>query len=116
MSDLLKEVQTLTEKLEGLRKAMENEIPVSQLASPSDYETLSNFKTALDHVRHLVWPCLLSMEQGCPDEVNYALQIYRMQRVREMIQAIQQLEDAAVDAKTELFLAEVNRLTTRRMD
>jgi hypothetical protein len=63
----------------------------------------------------MVWPYVIALQQGSPENVDFALQQYRMQRVREMLTMIRKDEEALrSDAKTMLFLAEMHRMTNVR--
>ena len=66
----------------------------NDLRGEVDQQLLDELKTTLDHVRHIVWPQLLAFQQSSEDNVLYALQLYRMNRIREMLKVLQQDESA----------------------
>jgi hypothetical protein len=119
MNDLAQDILKLSAALNQLSKTLEakatNPIADSELADNLTFELLDNFKNSLDHARHMVWPYVIALQQGSPENVDFALQQYRMQRVREMLTTIRK-DEAALrdDAKTLLFLAEMHRMTNVR--
>jgi hypothetical protein len=116
MTNLSEEIRTLAAALHRLSDTLEakasNAKYDDELAATLTLKLLEDFKNALDQARHTVWPYVIALQQGSPENVDFALQQYRMQRVREMLTAIRKDEDALKsDAKTRLFLAEMNRIT-----
>jgi len=116
MTNLTEEIRSLTTALHRLTDHMETKATNSkfddELAATLTLKLVEDFKDALDHARHMVWPYVIALQQGSPENVDFALQQYRMQRVREMLKAIRDDEDnLRSDAKTRLFLAEMNRMT-----
>lgn len=81
-----------------------------------DLESLRKLKAALDNSRHVVWPLVLAKEQEAPHNVALSLQLYRMERIREMLANLQKLETAKGDAKVRLFLSEVERSLQQRRE
>src|SRR5437899_8693086 len=119
MNDLAQDIRNLSAALNKLCKTLEdkakNPVADSELAESLTFDLLDTFKNSLDHARHMVWPYVIAMQQGSPENVDFALQQYRMQRVREMIGTIRKDEEALKsDAKTLLFLAEMHRMTNVR--
>jgi hypothetical protein len=119
MNDLAQDIRNLSAALNKLCKTLEDKAtsPVadSELAENLTFDLLDNFKNSLDHSRHMVWPYVIALQQGSPENVDFALQQYRMQRVREMLTTIRKDEEALKnDAKTLLFLAEMHRMTNVR--
>ena len=119
MNDLAQDIRNLSAALNQLSKTLEakasSPIADSELADQLTFDLLDNFKNSLDHARHMVWPYVIALQQGSPENVDFALQQYRMQRVREMLTTIRK-DEAALrdDAKTLLFLAEMHRMTNVR--
>jgi len=119
MNDLAQDIRNLSAALTQLSKSLEakatNPIADSELAEKLTFDLLDSFKNSLDHARHMVWPYVIALQQGSPENVDFALQQYRMQRVREMLTTIRK-DEAALrdDAKTLLFLAEMHRMTNIR--
>jgi hypothetical protein len=116
MTNLSEEIRTLAAALHRLSDSLETKAANSsfdtELAASLTLKLLEDFKNALDQARHTVWPYIIALQQGSPENVDFALQQYRMQRVREMLSAIRRDEEALrSDAKTRLFLAEMNRMT-----
>lgn len=116
MANLAEEIRTLSNSLHRLSDTLESKAASAdfdhELAASLTLKLLEDFKTALDQARHTVWPYVIALQQGSPENVDFALQQYRMQRVREMLTAIRNDEDTLrSDAKTRLFLAEMNRMT-----
>ncbi len=118
MSDLGTKIRKLTEDLRQVYAEFESAATrQADLRADVDPEQLNQLKAALDHVRHIIWPQLLAFQQGSEENVLYALQLYRMNRIREMLRVLQQDESAlGEDAKLRLFLAEIHRATSPGMD
>jgi hypothetical protein len=119
MSNIAQEIRDLSAALTRLSKTLEakaaNPMADSELAQTLNFDLLDSFKNSLDHARHMVWPYVIALQQGSPENVDFALQQYRMQRVREMLTMIRKDEEALrSDAKTMLFLAEMHRMTNVR--
>ena len=118
LPQLAEQIRRVTDQLrkiyEQLESATSGQVNLSEVL---DLETLSNFKASLDHARHLVWPQILGFEQNSPENVLYALQLYRMQRIREMLHVLRQDESALGEpAKIQLFLAEIHRMISNKAD
>ncbi len=116
MTNLTEEIRSLTTALHRLTDHLESKATNSkfddELASTLTLKLVEDIKDALDHARHMVWPYVIALQQGSPENVDFALQQYRMQRVREMLKVIREDEEnLRSDAKTRLFLAEMNRMT-----
>lgn len=118
MSDLGAKVRKLVAELRDLHADFEHAATRhTDLHGELDKELLDELKAALDHLRHIVWPQLLAFQQGSEENVHYALQLYRMNRIREMLKVLQQDESAlGEDAKLRLFLAEIHRVTSPSLD
>ncbi len=118
MSNLGAKVRRLVAELREVHADFEAAAKRSaDLHGELDKELLDELKAALDHLRHIVWPQLLAFQQSSEENVSYALQLYRMNRIREMLRVLQQDESAlSEDAKLRLFLAEIHRLTSPGMD
>jgi hypothetical protein len=116
MTNLSEEIRTLAAALHRLSDSLETKASNprfdEELATSLSLKLLEDFKNSLDQARHTVWPYVIALQQGSPENVDFALQQYRMQRVREMLTAIRKDEDTLrSDAKTRLFMAEMNRMT-----
>ncbi len=115
MSDLSEQIRSAIKLLEAVQRELEQKSSLeahdAELAAQLDYELLSDFKRSLDHSRHLIWPYLIALQQHSPENIDYALQLYRMQRVREMLLAMRKDKDTfESDPKIKLFLSELQRL------
>lgn len=118
MSDLGAKLRKLTEELRSVYADFETAaVQRTDLHGAVEREQLDQLKSALDHVRHIIWPQLLAFQQSSEESVLYALQLYRMNRIREMLHVLQQDESAlGEDAKLRLFLAEIHRATSPDLD
>jgi hypothetical protein len=114
MEDLRTKIQRLTAELNSLESVFEPTVTAGDqdTASALDPVLLEEFKTCLDHMRHLVWPVLLALQQDAAASIEYSLQGYRMQRVRDMLGLLR--TQAQTDPRTQLFLAELHRMTSNR--
>ena len=74
-----------------------------------EFALLSSLKGVLDHTRHLTWPYLLAAEQKAEDNILHAMQRYRMERIRQMLDAMQRDHEALHTKPVELFLNEIQR-------
>jgi len=119
MAELQNKLQELTRQLtEVEREILERAKISAQTLKPDeellDVSDLTAFKNALDRARHVVWPCLLAAEQHAEANVLYSLQLYRMQRVRDMLGAFQHdMQKQNPNDVARLFLAEVHRMTAK---
>lgn len=77
-----------------------------------EFALLSACKGVLDHTRHLIWPYLLAAEQKAEDNILHAMQRYRMERIRQMLDAVQRDQEAMQSKPVELFLNEIQRKTS----
>lgn len=118
MSDLGTRIRKVTEELRGIQADFEAASTQNlDLRTAIDLPLLQELKAALDHARHAVWPQVLAFEQKLHENVLYALQLYRMHRIREMLKVLQQDESSlGEDARLRLFLAEIHRMTSRSSD
>jgi hypothetical protein len=115
MKDLAAQIQEAVRLLSDIHARLEAKsaeaIHDQELAHALEFDLLDEFKRKLDHARHIIWPYLIALQQHSPENVDYALQLYRMQRVREMLKAMK-ADEAAVqkDPRLMLFLNELNRM------
>ena len=118
MSDPGARVDRLIEELRAIHAEFEAAAARNiDLRDAVGLQRLDDLKAALDHVRHILWPQLLASQPGSQENVLYALQLYRMNRIREMLRVLQQDESAlGEDAKLRLFLAEIHRATSPGLD
>lgn len=80
----------------------------------NDFELLDQLKSGLDNARHVVWAYRLSSEQGSSQNGAYALQLHRMQRIREMMRSLADQESPQNDLRVQLFLHELERIVSSR--
>lgn len=115
MKDLAAQIREAVRLLDEIHSQLEAKstqaIHDQELAQSLEFELLDEFKRKVDHTRHIIWPYLIALQQHSPENVDYALQLYRMQRVREMLKAMK-ADQAAVekDPRLMLFLNELNRM------
>lgn len=108
MRAAIAELQAIEAELE--RKSSSSSYD-AELADQLSLELLDAFKRSLDHMRHLIWPYIIALQQHSSGNVEYALQLYRMQRVREMLKSLKSMERVTEnDAPMQLFLAELARM------
>lgn len=114
MSDAFTAIRRLTRELQELRTMLDTtDVDLFAHAALTDFEMLDDFKTLLDHVRQAIWPHLLAAEQHAPLDSAYSPRVYKIQRIREMLQSL--LEERPVrghDLQLDLFLNELSRLIT----
>jgi hypothetical protein len=80
----------------------------------NDFELLDQLKSGLDNARHIVWAYRLSSEQGSSQHGPYALQLHRMQRIREMMRSLADQKGPQHDLRMQLFLRELQRMVSSR--
>src|ERR1051325_10767839 len=110
MSDLVTRLNTLTQELLQLNSELEKETT----ALSSNHSTplvrqlgrLKAFKTVVDHTRHVLWPLVLGAEQHAEQNVARAIRDYRMERIMDMVLALQQDSDS--HEATRLFFSELS--------
>ena len=114
MSDLVNRLNALTQELVQLNSDLEKETAtLSSNHSSSlvqELGRLKTFKTVVDHTRHLLWPLVLGAEQHAEQNVARAIRAYRMERIMEMVAALQQDSDS--HEATRLFFSELSRVTS----
>lgn len=73
-----------------------------------ELSTVEDLKSAVDHLRHTLWACVIGLEQHAEHHAGNALRDYRMERIRQMLRLLR--SESAHDPTIDLFLAEVKRL------
>lgn len=113
MNSPVSRLQRLTHELMELNTELEKDLATLAVERNSpllnEYALLNAFKGVLDHTRHLLWPFLLSAEQHCEENIVHAIQRYRMERIRQMLDAMQRDHEALGTKPVELFLSELQR-------
>lgn len=114
MTPTASRIQKLTSELMELNAELEKGLATLAVerSSPllAEYALLKAFKGVLDHTRHVLWPYLLGAEQKAEENVLHAMQMYRMERIRQMLEAIQRDQEiSGTQAPVELFLSELQR-------
>ncbi len=99
MNDLTPRLRRLAEELRRMEDDL-NRIAASQEpthhtepgipAGLDDLQLLTTVKTSLDSVRHLLWPYVEIAAHRSQTGVDLTLQRYRMERVTEMLENLQQ--------------------------
>src|SRR5947208_3172540 len=106
MSELIIRIQRITQDLhavqEQLTSAARPDAPASVrnevMQEMLNLELITEFKTAVDHMRHLLWSYIeASASKG---RVSDTLQTVRMQRVTEMLRILQPTVDTTQDASS----------------
>ena len=80
----------------------------------SNIELLDRLTNRMDNARHVVWAYRLSAEQGSSQNSSYALQLYRMQRIREMMNYFVEQESPQNDLKVRLLVHELERIASHQ--
>src|SRR5512146_1624865 len=87
MTSTVSRMQKITSELMELNAELEKELVTlaAERSSPllTEYALLKAFKGVLDHTRHVMWPYLLGAEQKAEENVLHAMQMYRMERIRQ---------------------------------
>jgi hypothetical protein len=114
MTPTISRMQKLTTELMELNAELEKDLATLAVerSSPllTEYALLKAFKGVLDHSRHVLWPYLLGAEQKAEENVLHAMQMYRMERIRQMLEAIQRDQEVSGTTQpVELFLSELQR-------
>jgi len=108
MRNIIQELRSVEGELERKSSSAKHD---PELAAAMSLELLEELKHALDHLRHMIWPYMIAMQQNSPENVEYALQLYRMQRVREMLKSLKSMERVTKDdAPMQLFMSELARM------
>ena len=108
--DIAEKIARLTTKILAMEEELRSYTAQHRL-SPADEKVLLGFKEALDSMRHAVWPHVLAAQQHCEANAMYAVQSYRMSRVKKMLEDLRQ--DAEVLGQqqyAQLFFSEIQRL------
>lgn len=113
-TSIVNRLQKLTAELMELNAELEQDMATLAVerSSPvlNQYALLKAFKGVLDHSRHLLWPYLLGAEQKAEDNVLHAMQSYRMERIRQMLEAVKRDREASGPSQhVDLFLSEIQR-------
>lgn len=113
MTSPVARLQQIMHELMELNSELEKDLATLAVerSSPllNEYALLSSCKGVLDHTRHLIWPYLLAAEQKAEDNVLHAMQRYRMERIRQMLDAMQRDHESLHSKPVELFLSELQR-------
>ena len=96
MSDLKSRIQRSIQDLQGIKEELESaassRAPLTEkervVADPQTMFMLRELKGLVDHMRHLLWAYIESPDHSTRD-VSTRLQSVRMQRVTEMLKALE---------------------------
>ncbi len=108
--DIAEKMARLTTEILAMEEELRQYTAQHKL-SPADEKILLGFKEALDTMRHAVWPHVLAAQQHCEANAIYAVQSYRMTRVKKMLEDLRQDAEAlGQQQKAQLFFSEIQRL------
>ncbi len=82
-------------------------------------ELVQDFKTAVDHMRHLLWSYVESQASRSPQEFANAIQAVRMQRVTEMLRVLKpSVEEANISGMpgAQSFFDEIQAIANQTVD
>jgi hypothetical protein len=108
MSELTARIRRVTEDLkaiqEQLSSAARHDAPAAERDAAMDemlnVELINEFKTSVDHMRHMLWSYIEASSSKGKLPVSSALQSVRMQRVTEMLKILQPSVDNAQNASS----------------
>ena len=89
MSNLPEKIQSATQELRRLQKDIQTSITAPKLAE-IDSEDVREFNAAIDYVLQLLWNQIQADTAQSGQSVDEEVRSLRLQRVTEMLQAIQQ--------------------------
>lgn len=81
--------------------------------------TIHDFKTAVDDMRHMIWSYMQANERGAGQDVESRLQSVRMQRVTQMLKALEPeitRPSAPSTAETQTFLELIHDIAHTTID
>lgn len=89
MSNLPEKIQSATQELRRLQKDIQTSITAPKLAE-IDSDAVREFKEVIDYVRQFLWNYIQADTVQSGQSVDDEVRSLRLQRVTEMLQAIQQ--------------------------
>src|SRR3954470_9581540 len=103
MSELTSRIRRITEDLQAVQQQLSS---AARPDAPSferdavmqemiNVELINEFKTSVDHMRHLLWSYIEASSSKGSLTVSDTLQTVRMQRVTEMLKILQPTVDGA---------------------
>jgi hypothetical protein len=127
MSELTTRIRRITEDLhavqEKLSSAARSDAPASErdavMQEMINVELINEFKTSVDHMRHLLWSYIEASSSKGRLTVTDTLQSVRMQRVTEMLRILQPTVDSAKGAfspEAKSFFEVINTIANSAMD
>src|SRR5437879_3904630 len=127
MSELTKRIRRITQDLlavqEQLSSAAHPDAPASVrdavMEEMVNAELISEFKTSVDHMRHLLWSYIEASSSKGRLNVSDTLQSVRMQRVTEMLRILQPTVDGAKKTSSpeaKSFFEVINTIANSAMD
>jgi hypothetical protein len=127
MPELSTRIRRITQDLhavqEQLSSAARPDAPASLRDSVMEEmvnaEMISEFKTAVDHMRHLLWSYIEAASSKGQLDVSDTLQNVRMQRVTEMLRILQPTVDGAKktpSAEAKSFFEVINTIANSAID
>src|SRR4051794_24002645 len=127
MSDLTTRIRRITEDLKAVQQqpssAARPDAPASErdgvMQQMIDVEMINEFKTSVDHMRHLLWSYIEASASKGSLTVSDTLQTVRMQRVTEMLKILQPTVDGAKGSSSpeaKSFFDVINTIANSAMD
>lgn len=114
--DVAEKMARLTREILAMEEQLRSYTAQDRMC-PVDEKTLLGFKEALDTMRHAVWPHVLAAQQHCAANATYAVQNYRMVRVKRMLEDLRNDAEALGQQQhAQLFFSEVQRLAKMQTD
>src|SRR5437899_333946 len=97
MSELTTRIRRVTEDLQAIQEQLSSaarhdassEERESVMEEMLNLELINEFKTSVDHMRHLLWSYIEASSSQGRLTVSHTLQNVRMQRVTEMLRILQ---------------------------
>jgi hypothetical protein len=127
MSELTTRIRRITQDLQAVQEQLSSAARPDAPASVRDavmeemvnIEMISEFKTSVDHMRHLLWSYIEASSSKGRLTVSDTLQSVRMQRVTEMLRILQPTVDGAkktASPEAKSFFEVINTIANSAMD
>ncbi|MCU1283951.1 MAG: hypothetical protein JWO13_301 [Acidobacteriales bacterium] len=127
MSELTTRIRRITEDLQAVQQQLSSAARPDAPSSERDavmqeminVELINEFKTSVDHMRHLLWSYIEASSSKGSLTVSDTLQSVRMQRVTEMLKILQPTVDGAkgsASPEAKSFFDVINTIANSAMD
>jgi hypothetical protein len=125
MSELTTRIRRITEDLQAVQQQLSSAARPDAPSSERDavmqeminVEMINEFKTSVDHMRHLLWSYIEASSSKGSLTVSDTLQSVRMQRVTEMLKILQPTVDGAkTSPEARSFFEVINTIANSAMD